>query len=245
MGNGASMAQQQVSKVTGAAQLLPAPPPNADETRLRQCARLTAHCLDGEDDVHVTRFLLAGSAFVAFVESLGGFAAHTAGEIKGNLTAILNQSRGASHMRDLLHKEKASGKHDDVHGAESRRDITAPYADDSAAMGVFWVVLSMRYWECVCIERRNLAAANYTATSLRQSLENGTERVLRKHMGGIGFSAVQTLAVNCAPEWEELRAMIVAPGGVDAEFVAVRRFWFRSSDLWVYCPHSRRTPALR
>jgi hypothetical protein len=167
MGAGAS------SQIGG---LPPALPPKPGVSHLRHCATLAAHCVTDGVDVDVTRFLVSGSAIVNFIRSLGGFAHAAANDLHKRLTSIfLSAPEGTASMRTVLELEQVRGVH---HDAEI--DHGSKFGVGSAADGVFWVVLAMRYWEDICRVRVSLIG-EADPPSLKDTLVSAHERLLREN----------------------------------------------------------------
>ena len=167
MGGGASL------PATSGPSLPVALPPKPGVSHLRHCTKLTSFSLSGDADVDVTRFLVAGSAFVNFVKSLGGFAHQASNDLRAHLTVVLSSKlEGITSMRVLLEREQALD-------GDSQKERGSMFVEGSASNGVFWVVVAMRYWEEVCRLRCKLAGVS-DPPELKDTLVAAHERVLRE-----------------------------------------------------------------
>ena len=216
MGNGAS---------TAGHALPPAPPPRPGSTLMNHSAALLARSItqDGAD-VDIQKFLVAGSAFLAFVSSLGMFAKVASGSIKDNLMMIKvamdkttddGVSSSTLSMRTLLLNECSSGLHEN-------NTLKA----NSAASGLYWIIRALRFWEFVCNERAKLAGAA-DAPRLQDTLDLAYKNVLtgdsvnpnRSQDADLSHSAFKA-SLALAPEWDALLLKLLPSGGNDDEFVA-------------------------
>lgn len=217
MGNGAS---------TLGGALPPAPPPRPGSTLMNHSAALLARSFtqDGAD-VDIPKFLVAGSAFLAFVTSLGMFAKVASGAIKDNLMMIkapmdknTDDSAGSStsSMRSLLLNELSNRLHEN--------NTLKP---NSAAFGLYWIIRALRFWEFVCNERARLAVAA-DAPRLKDTLDLAYETALTGHSANpydrsqeadLSHAAFKA-SLALAPEWDALLPKLLTAGGTDDEFVA-------------------------
>ena len=208
MGNGVSAV---TTNAASTGRLPPPAPPPAGTTHLRHCATLTGRCLqqgpDGEYEILATKFLMAGSSFVQFIEQLGPFAAASSKELLKNLNQIMIAGCQRT-MRELLDAERQRL-------TDQGKD---PFQMDTALVGTVWVVRTMRFWEVVCSQRMSIAAGEVPdPLSFQATLADAYEKVVKVHLN-VAFQKTFEAALRMAPRWEEVRENLVPEGGTDADF---------------------------